>query len=37
MNNYFPVCRECGWHAEMYFGVWQLCPHQRKEEQANGV
>jgi len=30
----FPICPVCGYHAEMYFGEWMMCQHQRAYEEA---
>ena len=32
-NSFLPIYPECGFHAEMYFGEWQMCHHQRKHER----
>jgi hypothetical protein len=32
-KSYFPICPICNFHAEMYFGTWQMCKHQREQEQ----
>jgi predicted ATP-dependent serine protease len=32
-ESYFPICPKCGFHAEMQFGTWTMCRHQREHEE----
>lgn len=36
-KSYFPICPLCGFHAEMYYGVWQTCSHQKYQERKKEI